>query len=92
MDPASSLFPVLLSAKRGELELRSALGVAIHPEVFRPEVAGALKDAWLGARKAGDVIHRVIVMAQKPGNVIDFAGARGKRAKVFQARNLGDSR
>jgi len=77
MTPASAaLFPALLSAKRGELELRKALGAAIHPEVFRPEVAGALKGAWRAAQEAGDAIHRVIVMAERPGNVVSLNDRR----------------
>ena len=78
VNPAA-LFPALLSAKRGELELRKALGMAIHPEVFQPGVATAAKIAWREARKAGDMIHRAIVMVEKSGNVIDMADVKAGR-------------
>jgi hypothetical protein len=77
--PAITLLEVQLQTKRGELRLRSALGAAIDPECFRPEIVTVLKQTWLGARAAGKVIHRAILTAEQRGNVVNLNERRFRR-------------
>ncbi len=76
----SALFQAQCAAKRGELELRAALAKAIWPDVFLPDVAGAVKQAWASAREAEGAIYRAIQLPTRPANVVDLAGARARRS------------
>ncbi len=55
------LLQAQLAAKRGEEELRFALGKTLAPECFRSDVVATVRDAWIGAREAESTIHRKIV-------------------------------
>ena len=56
-----NLFQVQCAAKRGEKRIRFALGKAIDPKCFRPDVVAIVRDAWLVALETERRIHREIV-------------------------------
>ncbi len=76
---AAALFAVQLQARRADIILASALGDALALNPRQPDVANALKAAFLGARAAGETIRRAIVHAEAPGCVIDLAARRANR-------------
>jgi hypothetical protein len=78
---SASLFPALLSAKRGELEFRGALGVAIRPEAFQPEVATAIKTAWLGTGNAVATICRAIKKSERPAAPVIYLATTERRRR-----------
>ncbi|HEX8042813.1 hypothetical protein [Candidatus Deferrimicrobium sp.] len=77
MNRAIPLLGAQLDVKRGEERIASALGKAIAPECFHPEVARMIQTALLRAREAVAAFPPAIRAVER-GNVVFMEGRRRK--------------
>lgn len=81
---AANLLQAQIETKRGEMHLRSALGAAIAPEAFCPDVAEALRVAMIASSRAVAIACLAVQAEEQKAhcsNVVRLAGARRKKRR-----------